>query len=190
MNQDDLVEYLIEQISLPMVLKAPSQGSSIGVYIVKEKKEMFSAIKQIFNLEDQLLAETFLEGKEITLPIIGNDEIIVLPDVEIISDNLFYDYQAKYTKGMCQHIIPSRISEEERVQIIEMGEKTYRQLQCKGISRIDFIIDKKNGPMVVEVNTLPGMTEMSLVPDAGRAAGISFEALCERILEYGLQRNG
>ena len=186
-DKEELTEYLITQIGFPMVLKAPSQGSSIGVFIVDKKEDLLVAISEIFKFENILLAETFLDGIEITLPIIGNEEIIILPDIEITSENLFYDYQAKYTEGMCHHIIPARISVSEREQIRGIGEKVYRKLNCKGISRIDFIIDKKQGPMVIEVNTLPGMTEMSLVPDSGRAAGISFEKLCEKILEYGFR---
>ena len=184
---DKSVDMLVEKIGLPMVLKSPCQGSSIGVIIVKNKQEMPEAIKEIFSLGDQLLAEQFLKGTEITLPILGNEELTVLPDIEITSEREFYDYTAKYTAGLCHHIVPARISEEDRKKVCQIGQRVYKLLGCRGLSRIDFIIDENEGPMVIEVNTLPGMTEMSLFPDSARSAGISFEELIAKILELGLK---
>ena len=182
-------EELIEKIGLPMVLKSPCQGSSIGVVLVKHKEEMEAAIDEVFLYGNELLAEEFLSGVEITLPIYGNDQLTVLPDVEITSEREFYDYKAKYTNGLCHHIIPARISEADREKVKEIGCKAYKALGCVGLSRIDFIVDEKKGPMVIEVNTLPGMTEMSLFPDAAKAAGISFEQLVSKILELGYDVN-
>ena len=116
------------------------------------------------------------------MPIIGNEVPVVLPDIEITSERDFYDYAAKYTAGLCHHIIPSRISEQDRALVREIGLRVYKEFELCGVSRIDFIIDKQKGPMVIEINTLPGMTEMSLVPDAGRAAGISFDELVSKIV--------
>ena len=188
-DTEALVEQMIDSLGLPMVLKSPSQGSSIGVYIIKKKDEMHGAIASIFELGDQILAEEYLEGTEITLPIIGNDDIMILPDIEIASEREFYDYKAKYTQGLCHHIIPSRINEADRLIVRELGKKVYKELNCRGISRIDFIIDKEKGPMVIEVNTLPGMTKMSLVPDSAKAMGISFEDLVSRLVLLGLQEH-
>ncbi len=181
-----LCKQLVEQIGLPMVLKSPCQGSSIGVVIVKEEEEMATAIAEIFTYGDQLLAEQYLRGVEITVPVLGNDELTVLPDIEITSEREFYDYTAKYTNGLCRHIIPARISEEDRKKAQEISKKAYKELGCRGLSRIDFIIDEQQGPMIIEVNTLPGMTEMSLFPDAAKAAGISFEKLVSKILKYSM----
>ena len=180
---DSAAEMLVEKIGLPMVMKSPCQGSSIGVIMVKQAGEMPDAIREIFSLGDQLLAEQFLRGTEITLPILGNEELTVLPDIEITSEREFYDFTAKYTNGLCHHIIPARISEEDREKVRQIGQKAYKVLGCRGLSRIDFIIDENQGPMVIEVNTLPGMTEMSLFPDSARVAGIPFGALAERILK-------
>ena len=177
---------IIKKFGLPVVLKSPCQGSSIGVEIVSKESDMARAINSIFSYGNQMLVEEFLAGIEITLPIIGNEVPVVLPDIEITSEREFYDYAAKYTAGLCHHIIPSRISEQDRSLIREIGLRVYKEFELCGISRIDFIIDKQKGPMVIEINTLPGMTEMSLVPDAGRAAGISFDGLVSKILEYGL----
>lgn len=180
---------LVDRIGLPMVLKSPCQGSSIGVVIVKREEDMAAGIAEVFRYGNELLAEEFLTGVEITLPIMGNEELHILPDIEITSENEFYDYQAKYTNGMCHHIIPARISQEDRTRVKEIGARAYRALNCVGLSRIDFIVDEEKGPMVIEVNTLPGMTEMSLFPDSARSAGIPFEELVAKILALGLQRH-
>ncbi len=186
MNIEDACSLIIKNIGFPSVLKSPCQGSSIGVEIVKEESKLKDAIKNIFSYGNQLLVEKFVSGTEITLPIIGNEELLVLPDIEIVSERKFYDFKAKYMSGLCQHIIPSRISEENRKKAIEIGIKVYQKLNLCGISRIDFIVDENEGPIVIEVNTIPGMTEMSLVPDAARVAGLSFAELVVKILEYGI----
>jgi len=183
-------EELLQKIGLPMVVKSPSQGSSVGVYIIKDEAEFLPAIQDVFALGDDLLAEAFVDGIELTLPILGNDELTVLPVVEITSENEFYDYEAKYTEGMCHHIIPARISDDARARIAEVGRNAYRALGCRGLARIDFILTRDNKPMIIEVNTLPGMTEMSLFPDSARSVGISFEELTERIVLLALEQKG
>ncbi len=182
-----IADELIHTIGLPMVLKAPCEGSSIGVIIVKEERELSRAVVDVFSYDDQLLAEEFLSGTEITLPILGNGELMVLPDIEITSEREFYDYTAKYTQGMCTHIIPARISEENHARAREIGREVYRALRCRGLARIDFIVDERRGPMVIEINTIPGMTEMSLFPDSARAMGIEFPELCHHILSLCLE---
>lgn len=177
---------ILEKIGLPMVLKSPCQGSSIGVVMVKEEKDMLPAMEEVFKYGDHLLAEQFVNGTEITLPIMGNEELTVLPVIEITSEREFYDYTSKYTPGLCHHIIPACIDAKTEHDVIEIGKKAYRVLNCCGLSRVDFIVDKVKGPMIIEVNTLPGMTDMSLFPDAARYVGVSYEDLVEKILEYGL----
>lgn len=185
-NITEISNRLIERIGLPMVLKSPCQGSSIGVVMVKDKDSIPSAIEEVFKYGDHLLAEEFVNGTEITLPIMGNEELTVLPVIEITSEREFYDYTAKYTSGLCHHIIPACIDHKTELEVIEIGKRAYKELNCCGLSRIDFIVDKVKGPMIIEVNTLPGMTDMSLFPDAARYIGISYEDLVEKILEYGL----
>ena len=179
---------LSAKIGYPMVLKSPCEGSSIGVYIAKNAEEATQYIAEIFKLGDVLLCEEFADGVELTLPVLGNDEPQALPLVEITSENEFYDFESKYTQGMCRHIIPARISAEDTERVTEIGKKAYKALGCEGLSRIDFILDKNKGPMVIEINNLPGMTEMSLFPDSARYAGISFEELVERIAVSALQK--
>ena len=193
MRQDecgDIVQVtrvLKERIGFPMVLKSPCQGSSIGVVMVKREADIPAALAEVFRYGDHLLAEQFLDGTEVTLPVLGNDEPMALPIIEITSEREFYDYTAKYTSGLCHHILPARISESDAKTVAEIGRKAYRVLECRGLSRVDFIIDRKLGPMIIEVNTLPGMTDMSLFPDAARYIGMSYEDLIEKILEYGLE---
>ena len=180
-----VADELIVKLGLPMVLKSPCQGSSIGVVLVKDKGSMLSAIEEVLKYGESLLAEQFVDGPELTLPIMGNNNLVVLPVIEITSEREFYDYTAKYTNGLCHHIIPANIDKHTLDKVVEYGKKAYKVLDCKCFSRIDFIIDKKEGPMIIEVNTLPGMTDMSLFPDAARYAGISYDDLVEMFLEYG-----
>ena len=183
-----MAEMIKERIGLPVVLKSPCEGSSIGVIIVKEEKDLSNAIFDIFSYGDALLAEEFIDGVELTLPILGNKEPTVLPIIEITSKNEFYDYEAKYTQCMCHHLIPARISEEDIKQVNEIGKTAYQTIGCEGLARIDFILDREKGPMLIEINTLPGMTEMSLFPDSARYNGISFEELVDKIVCLALER--
>ena len=186
-NVDAVIDLLIEKIGLPMVLKAPTQGSSIGVVIVNKREQMKEAVDEVFKYGDYLLAEEFLDGTEVTLPILGNENPQPLPIIEITSENEFYDYESKYTPGMCHHILPARISKSEADEVSRLGIQAYEAGGCRGLSRIDFIIDKKKGPMVIEINTLPGMTAMSLFPDSAREAGISFPELVTKIVDLALE---
>lgn len=187
-NPDDMINQLQLEIGLPMVVKAATQGSSIGTYIVKNAEEVLTAISTAFNYSHEVLVEKFIEGQELTVALIGNDDPQVLPLIEITSSNEFYDYESKYTQGMCEHVIPARIGEESQAEITRISKQVYKLLDCSGFARIDFMLDKDARPYVLEVNTIPGMTEMSLVPDAAKAAGISFIALVERIVRLGLER--
>lgn len=193
-RREDVVDFkltareLIAEIGLPMVLKSPCEGSSVGVLIVKEKELLADSIEEIFSYGDLLMAEQFMSGIELTLPILGNDCLTTLPIIEITSENEFYDYEAKYTQGMCHHIIPARISKDLQDEIAQIGKAAYRALGCSGLSRIDFMMNDSGEPMILEVNTLPGMTEMSLFPDAARAVGMSFGDLIEEIVRLALEK--
>ena len=180
---------LLGEVGLPMVLKAPKEGSSIGVRIVKSESELADALQEVLTYDDVILVEEFMGGMELTLPILGNKEPWALPLVEITSQNEFYDYIAKYTKGMCHHILPARISEELQRQISEMGVRAYRALGCSGLARMDFILNQNGEPRVIECNTLPGMTEMSLFPDSARFIGISFEELVDQIVALAQEKD-
>jgi D-alanine-D-alanine ligase len=143
-------------------------------------------IESAFIYDPEVLVEKFIDGIEVTSTVIGNDNPEVLPLIEITSENEFYDFESKYTPGMCHHIIPARVEQQIQDKIADLSRKVYKSLGCRGYARVDFIIDKEGNPFVLEINTIPGMTEMSLVPDAARAAGISFEELVEKIVRLGL----
>ena len=182
------IDLLFDRIGLPMVIKAPTQGSSIGTFIVRSREAIEKAIIEAQLFDEAVLVEKFVEGREITASILGNHKTVVLPLIEITSVNEFYDYESKYTPGMCNHIIPARINDETRLKIEEIAAKAYEAMGCRGFARVDLIIDKEGVPMVLEVNTVPGMTEMSLVPDAARAAGMDFKQLVEYIVMLALEK--
>lgn len=181
------VDLLVDIIGLPVVIKAPTQGSSIGTYIIRNQEGIEPAIREAMYYGKEVLTEKFIAGTEITASVLGNENPQVLPLIEITSVNDFYDYQSKYTPGMCNHIIPARIDAATSHEIEIIAVKTYEALNCRGFARIDFIVDQTGQPYVLEVNTVPGMTEMSLVPDAARAAGIDFKSLVDGILKLALE---
>ena len=177
---------LIDRLGLPLILKAPQQGSSIGVVLVEKEEQLTEAIEEVLRYGDQILAEEYLHGMELTLPILGNDEITILPEIELVSDAMVRSYEVKYTSGPGRHVIPARISETTRAQIQGIGRRLYRELNCRGCARIDFIVDRRKGPAVLEVNTLPALTATSALPASAKAVGIPFEELVTKIISYGL----
>ena len=172
------------EFSLPMVVKASSQGSSIGVYIVESHEELKNALVQAFKYNDEVLVEEFIRGRELTVAVWGNEEEKeAFPIIEITTLTGRYDYDSKYTKGASAHIIPAPLSEEKTKEIQDLAVKTFTACGCKGVDRVDMMLSEDEVPYVIEVNSVPGMTETSLVPDAARAMGIEFPELCERMLE-------
>ncbi|MCM8820399.1 MAG: D-alanine--D-alanine ligase [Candidatus Omnitrophica bacterium] len=171
----------------PVVVKPANMGSTIGIKIVKNRKEMLSAINASFKLDNEVFIEEYIKGTEVTAGILGNDNPEVLPVIEIETPTGFYDYKAKYTPGGSRHIIPARIERRTLKKIEDIALNTYKILGCSGFARMEMII-KKGVPYILDVNTIPGMTDTSLFPDAAKAKGISFDELCERIVMFGLER--
>jgi len=187
-NLEAISSEILQTLNLPVVIKAPREGSTIGIEFVFSEQELPKAIKKVLEIDKQLLVEEFIEGVEVTASVLGNSNPVVLPLIEIVSKTRFYDYEAKYTPGLSEHIIPPRISPELSQKVTEFARKTYKALGCRGFARVDFMIDvRKNEAYVLEVNTIPGMTATSLFPDAAKAQGISFEDLVEKILMLGLE---
>ncbi|HEX3012356.1 MAG TPA: D-alanine--D-alanine ligase [Syntrophomonadaceae bacterium] len=178
---------LTDRMGLPLVIKASTQGSSIGTFIVKQADQIIPAMEDAFRYDTEIIAEKYIAGVELTAAVIGNDQPQVLPIIEITAENEFYDYQAKYTPGKCAHIIPARIDSEIKNKVNELAQKTYITMGCRGFARIDFMVDRYGNPFVLEINTIPGMTEMSLVPDAARAAGINFNDLVGMVVDFALE---
>ena len=172
---------LLQPISfpLPLVVKPAREGSTIGISIVRKEEERVPALKRAGEYDEEILVEEFMEGKEITVGIL---EDIPLPIIEIVPKSGFYDYHSKYTKGETQYILPARISREKYLYAQEISLKAYQTLGCSGVTRVDLMTDENENPFVIDVNTMPGMTETSLLPKAASFAGIPFEDLVERIL--------
>ena len=175
---------ILREMPVPLVVKPTSQGSSVGVVIVKEAAELADALDEAFSYDDEILAEEFIDGPELTAAVWGTPETCdALPVIEITTTSGRYDYESKYTVGASRHIIPARISAAAMDRTRETAERTFRVFGCRGVARIDMMLSAEDVPYVIDVNTMPGMTETSLVPDAARAAGISFADFCERLLE-------
>ena len=174
----------------PCVVKPANLGSTIGISIVKNEREMKTAIEKAFKLDRNVFIEKFIKGKEITIGIIGNEKIEVLPPIEIRTRRKLYDYTAKYKKGGSVHIIPPEINKKLLDKAKEYATETYKALGCSGCARMEIIIQDNGKMFILDVNTIPGFTPVSLLPDAAAHAGISFEELCEKLITLGLERCG
>jgi len=174
-----------EKLGFPLVVKPAAEGSSIGVSVVRSEENFVSAFLDARHYGRRVILETFIPGKEIHIGILQDRAI---GGVEVRPRGDFYDYRCKYTSGMTDYIIPPEIDESLYGTLAEMAEEAHRSLGCRVYSRVDFLVDSKNTPYVLEVNTLPGMTPTSLLPKIARSAGIEFEELLERILEESLKR--
>lgn len=172
----------------PCVVKPASLGSTLGISIVDNLFQMKKAIKKAFKLDRDVFIERFINGKEITIGIIGNKKLQVLPAIEIRTKRKLYDYTAKYKKGGSIHIIPPEIDKRLLDKASDYAVKTYSVLDCAGCARMEIIIQENGEMFILDVNTVPGLTPLSLLPDAASHAGISFEQLCETLINLGLER--
>lgn len=176
------------QFSLPWVVKPVRGGSTLGVSLVKEKDELKGALKQAFHYDSSgAVIEEYIQGKEITVGIIDDPEPRVLPIIEILPKNELYDYKAKYTNGFCEFVVPARLERSEYLRVQEVALRVYLGLGCQDFARVDMIMRDGN-PYLLEVNTIPGLTEKSLLPRAAQAEGTSFPALVEKIVKSALRR--
>lgn len=177
---------IIAKVGLPCFVKANKSGSSFGVTKVHKKADLQSAIKVAFKEDDEIIIESFLDGTEVSVGVIMyKGETKVLPITEIVSENDFFDYEAKYL-GKSQEITPARITNEEETKVTKVAKQLYEVLKMKGFSRSEFIF--KNGePHLLEVNTVPGLTAESILPQQAAAAGISLSDLFSNAIEEALK---
>lgn len=178
MNKGDEIdkEYIINKVGLPCFVKPNKAGSSFGITKVKNKSELIPAIEKAYQEDTEILIEEFLDGIEVSVSVIQyKNKIKVLPVTEIISDNEFFDYEAKYL-GQSNEITPARISELQKEKVEMVAEKVYKTLNLSGFSRADFIIINDE-PYFIEMNMVPGITTESILPKQARAAGISLKEL-------------
>ncbi|HEX8749720.1 MAG TPA: D-alanine--D-alanine ligase [Nitrospira sp.] len=174
----------------PVVVKPASEGSTIGVTIVKKPAQWNEALTLAHKYDRDAMVETYIPGHEVTVSLLGRQgqAPLVLPAVEIVAPGGFYDFSAKYEKGRTQYLCPAPLSATITKQIEAMALRTYEVLGCAGAARVDFRITPRGSPYVLEINTVPGMTETSLLPMAAAQAGIGYEELTERILESAIAR--
>lgn len=182
-RRDELAGEIEKKFGVPVVIKAAAQGSSIGVNIVERAQDIDEAIDNAFTFGDEILVEEFIRGRELTVAVCGNeDDAEALPIIEITTTTGRYDYRSKYTKGLSTHIVPAQIPDALTAEVKQLAVAAFKLCKCSGVARVDMMLSEENVPYVIEVNSVPGMTETSLVPDAARAAGIEFPELCEKIL--------
>jgi D-alanine-D-alanine ligase len=176
----------VAELGYPVIVKPSRQGSTIGMMKVDLPDALAEAIETALQYDSQLMIEKFIVGTEITAGVMGNDDLQVLPLVEIVPAGGFYDYEAKYTPGATEEIVPARISEDAAEEARRIALLSHKALGCRGMSRVDIIISEGK-QYVLEVNTIPGMTPTSLLPRAAQAAGIAFPDLLDKLITLALE---
>ncbi|PIU57869.1 MAG: D-alanine--D-alanine ligase [Deltaproteobacteria bacterium CG07_land_8_20_14_0_80_38_7] len=166
-------------ISYPVVVKPSREGSTINISIVDDATKLLDAIRLASKSDNKIIVQQYIKGKELTVGLINGR---ALPVLEIVPKSGFYDYNSKYTKGMTEYIVPARISEKCAEKLQQNSAKMFTALDCSGAARCDFILKDDDDAYFLEINTIPGMTELSLVPKAAAHIGISFDDLVEDIL--------
>jgi len=179
-------------IPIPLVIKAPRQGSTVGVHIIRNESEIASAIADASTYDRELLVEKFVPGRELTVGILGDQ---ALPIIEIIPKGGFYDFNNKYpflnpkAGGSAEHVCPAEIGPEKTKAVQDLALRAFRGLGLEVYARVDVLLPDDGEPTVLEANTIPGMTEASLLPEAAAVAGISYPELCARIIELSAKRH-
>ena len=178
----------IEQVEgilgLPVVVKPSKQGSTVGLTVVKKRGDLEPAIAEAFKYDDEVMIERFVPGRELTVGVLGD---IAFPVGEIIPKHEIYDYECKYTPGMAEEVFPARLSPAATTRVQEQAVDAFKALKLRGCARIDFRLTTEGEFYCLEANTLPGMTELSLIPQGAAAMGITFPDLCERIARLALE---
>jgi D-alanine-D-alanine ligase len=170
-------------LGLPVVVKPSREGSTVGLSLVKKREDLAPAIKEASRYDDEVMIEKFVPGRELTVGVLGD---IALPVGEIIAKHEIYDYECKYTAGMAREEFPAKLSKEAAEKVQQQALQAFKALKLRGYARIDFRLTSEGEFYCLEANTLPGMTELSLIPQGAAAMGIGFPELCERIVKLAL----
>lgn len=173
----------LSKLIFPLVIKPSSHGSSIGLSIVRDKKRLARAVNKAHKYDNAIIIEEYILGREVTVGILDERP---LPLIWLIPKRRFYDYQAKYQRGMTLHIVPAPLKEETYLKAQAVALLAHQALNCRAFSRVDMILDRNDQPVVLEVNTIPGFTSTSLLPLAASAEGYSFKELCRKLIELAL----
>lgn len=174
-----------EKFTPPVVVKPNTQGSTIGLSVIGELDALSEALEKALEFDSRVLVEQYIPGKEVTASILGEE---ALPLVEIRPQHQYYDYECKYAAGMSEYEVPAELDSDTTDQIQQLALRLFSSIGAVGYSRVDFRVSDAGEPLCLELNTLPGMTETSLVPKAAKAAGLSFEGLLTKIIEFGQHR--
>jgi len=169
----------LKNTGFPVIVKPNDQGSTVGLTIAHNDKELFNGVQDALTFGSPVLVEAYIAGREVTVTVLNGE---AYPIVEIIPSHELYDYECKYSAGMSQYVCPAQISDELEARLKDESVKIYNLLNCRDYSRVDFRIDGQGNPWFLEVNTLPGMTATSLVPKSLKSAGFSFEELINSII--------
>lgn len=173
----------------PYFVKPSDQGSSVGASIIKQKKDLGKALRFAYKFGKLALVDEYIKGVEVTCSVLGNKKPYALPVIEIKPlKGDFFDYDSKYAESGSEEIVPARISKVLTRNIQDLSIKVYKAIGCRGFARVDFILKRGREPVVLEINTIPGLTKMSLLPKAAKAAGISYSRLVEKIIGYALEK--
>lgn len=183
-TQHDLGSTL-RSVPLPAVVKPTNQGSSVGISIVRTAEELKAAVTYAATFDHRVLIEQFIAGRELTVGILEHE---ALPVVEIQSSRSFFDYTAKYTPGLTRYVVPADLDQALATQIQRAGLRAHHALGCQHFSRIDLLLNEEARPIILEANTIPGLTMTSLLPKAAASVGIAYETLCERVILMAVQR--
>ncbi len=176
-----------KEVGIPFVIKPADEGSTVGITIIYEDniEQLTPALSLAFSYSKKVIIEKYIKGREITVPIIGEK---AYPVIEVKPKEGYYDFHHKYTTGKTEYVCPAEISEDLRIKVQNLGLNAHKSLGCEVYSRVDFILDEKENLYCLEVNTLPGMTELSLVPKSAAATGENFNELIEKIINLSLKK--
>ncbi len=177
---------VVKELSDKWVVKPAGQGSSVGVTIIDNLDNLDRALETAFGYEDRAIIEEFLPGVEVSCGVLGNENPMALPVIEICPKNNFFDYEAKYTEGKCEEIVPARLSKEVTEKIQEYALKVFELVGARGFIRVDFVI-KDGNPVILEMNTIPGLTPNSLLPKEAKVAGMEYPKLLDKMIELALE---
>lgn len=186
------IDALLTRFGLPVVIKPVREGSSLGLTLAETREQLIDGIEKAQNHDSQIMIEKYISGRELTVGVLGNEELTGLPVIEIVPGEgfSFFDYDAKYKAGASEEICPAEISEELTALVQKYGVAAHKALRLTGYSRTDIMLSEDGSLYLLETNTIPGMTPTSLMPQAAAEYGLAFPQFLEKLIELGLQSNG
>lgn len=178
---------VVEEFGTSCVIKAATEGSALGVYLCNSLEEIESALQKVFEIDDKVIIETLIKGDEYTVGVLGTKDPCVLPVIQIIPINEFYDFESKYAEGGSKHVCPAPLPNDLTKKAQDIALLAHKGLECSGVSRTDLLLDEHGDFWALETNTIPGMTPTSLLPDAAQSIGMSFTELCIGLISDALE---